>query len=242
MSCLFLKHIRARHASRKLWHKQCRVGRRFDAAARHFARQLAAEVILAEYPTIMLSSRSAVKKPFIFKAKASHSQVAAPQTTTVSTIEPPQPAPANRSQPSPKIVNIVTPGKSRLLSGQSGWRGLAHPGLISRPGFTHADLINAESRLGSTIFGPIPAGHRREFFHDHQGIWIWHENWHDLSMNERELTVRYEVRKSGVYKKISAGNYFKLEGWELENFRRAAHAYLKVIKAYLYKPTPVAHI
>ncbi len=99
---------------------------------------------------------------------------------------------------------------------------------------TKDDLINAESRLGSTIFGPIPAGHRREFFHDQENIWIWFESWHDETGRPHQLTVRYEVRTSGVYKKISAGAYFKLAGDELENFRRATHAYLGLIKKYLY--------
>lgn len=99
---------------------------------------------------------------------------------------------------------------------------------------TRADLINAESRLGSKIFGPIPEGHRREFFHDQQNIWIWHESWLDESRHPRQMTVRYEVRPSGVYKKLSAGRYVKLEGDELENFRRATHAYLRTIKQNLY--------
>lgn len=109
------------------------------------------------------------------------------------------------------------------------------PKPLRRTAFmTRGDLINAESRLGSTIFGPIPAGHRREFFHDQENIWIWFESWRDETDHPRQLTVRYEVRPSGVYKKISAGSYFKLTGDELENFRRATHAYLHIIKKYLY--------
>ncbi len=99
---------------------------------------------------------------------------------------------------------------------------------------TRADLINAESKLGSTIFGPVPAGHRREFFHDQQNIWIWHEGWIDENGHARQLTVRYEVRPSGVYKKLSAGKYIKLESAELENFRKATHVYLHTIKRDLY--------
>lgn len=99
---------------------------------------------------------------------------------------------------------------------------------------TRADLINAESRLGSRIFGPVPAGHRREFFHDRANIWIWHEDWSDRAGHARQLTIRYEVRPSGVFKKLSAGKYFQLEGDELENFRKATHAYLRVIKQHLY--------
>ncbi len=107
------------------------------------------------------------------------------------------------------------------------------------PGASRADLINAESRLGSRIFGPIPYGHRREFFHDRQNIWIWHEDWQDQTQHLHQLTVRYEVRASGVYKKISTGKYFRLEGDELDNFCQATKAYLYLIKKYLYR-TPTA--
>lgn len=99
---------------------------------------------------------------------------------------------------------------------------------------TRADLINAESRLGSKIFGPVPAGHRREFFHDQQNVWIWHEDWSDQAGHARQLTIRYEVRPSGVFKKLAAGKYLQLEGAELENFRRATRAYLRIIKQHLY--------
>lgn len=99
---------------------------------------------------------------------------------------------------------------------------------------TRADLINAESQLGSTIFGPVPAGHRREFFHDRQNVWIWHEDWYDATLRHRQITVRYEVRISGIYKKVAAGEYYKLEGDELSNFRLAARVYLHLIKKYLY--------
>lgn len=99
---------------------------------------------------------------------------------------------------------------------------------------TRADLINAESKLGSTIFGPIPAGHRREFFHAQKNVWIWHEDWYDGQHNPHQMTVRYEVRTSGIYKKVATGKYLKLEGEELDNFRKATHAYLYVIKKNLY--------
>lgn len=223
MPCLSLEHIWRSRANNKSWRTQRRMSRRFNAGLRFSARQLAAEVILASTPTILLQSRQSFKKPFIFKSKNLALQPAPSIVRPTST--PVAGAAIAASQPAPSIVsNIVTPKRARLFDEPTNWHSP-----------THADFINAESRLGSTIFGPIPAGHRREFFHDRQGVWIWHEDWRDATSNERELTVRYEVRKSGVYKKISAGNYFKLEGWELENFRRAAHAYLKVVKTYLYK-------
>ena len=96
-----------------------------------------------------------------------------------------------------------------------------------------AELVNAESALGRTLFGPIPEGHRREFFHHKQNAWIWHESWVEDG-HRRSVTTRYEVRPSGVFKRAGRTGYMKIEGEELKNFRRAAHAYLKIIKEKLY--------
>lgn len=99
---------------------------------------------------------------------------------------------------------------------------------------TYDDLINAESQLGRTLFGPIPMGHRREFFQSKKNVWIWHESYLNQLGHIEELTVRYEVRPAGVYKRAGRGNYMKLEGAELENFRRAARGYLELVKSKLY--------
>lgn len=98
---------------------------------------------------------------------------------------------------------------------------------------TRADLINAESALGRTLFGPIPTGHHREFFHDQKNVWIWYDSWEEKG-EKRQNTIRYEVRKDGVFKKPSGKGYVKITGAELENFRKATHAYLKIIKENLY--------
>lgn len=98
---------------------------------------------------------------------------------------------------------------------------------------TRADLINAESELGRTLFGVIPAGHQREFFKDEGNIWIWHESW-EVFGTPRGITIRYDVRKDGVYKKLPGKSYEKISGAELENFRKATHAYLKIVKETLY--------
>ncbi|MBQ1373335.1 hypothetical protein IIY66_00825 [Candidatus Saccharibacteria bacterium] len=96
------------------------------------------------------------------------------------------------------------------------------------------DLINAESELGRTIFGPIPAGHQREFFALKKNVWIWHENWSDKFGKLQEMTIRYEVYPTGVYKKPNGGKYQRIEGAELNNFRQAAKMYLDLVKTRLY--------
>ena len=98
---------------------------------------------------------------------------------------------------------------------------------------TKADLINAESELGRTLFGPIPAGHQREFFHDQQNVWIWHEAW-QADGHRHSVTTRYEVRPTGVFKRAGRTAYVRVEGDELKNFRHALHAYLKIVKEKLY--------
>jgi len=90
---------------------------------------------------------------------------------------------------------------------------------------TEADLINAESAIGRTIFGPVSAEYPREFFHHQKNVWIWHEN---------GVTTRYEVRRNGVFKKSTDGKYYQIKGSELANFRAAAKTYLTLVKSNLY--------
>lgn len=102
-----------------------------------------------------------------------------------------------------------------------------------RPHLTEADLINAESSLGGTLFGPIPTGHRREFFRFRPNVWIYHEAWTENGRS-LETTITYEVRHGGVFKSPLGGEYVKLKGGELDNFCLATKEYLKLIKAKLY--------
>lgn len=103
-----------------------------------------------------------------------------------------------------------------------------------RSKLSYEDLINAESELGRTLFGPIPEGRRREFFEYKKNIWIWHESWLDTAGLARDVTIRYEVKPEGVFKRVSGGKYEKIEGAELDNFRRAAKSYFELVKSKLY--------
>lgn len=109
---------------------------------------------------------------------------------------------------------------------------LKKPSYSNRLGYD--DLINAESELGRTLFGPIPLGHQREFFKHKNNVWIWHESWTNQIGNMEQLTIRYEVRPNGVFKKLNEGSYKKIEGSELDNFRKAARSYLELVKSKLY--------
>lgn len=123
----------------------------------------------------------------------------------------------------------------KKLLGLNNWAWLAPQRTARYTGRpTYEDLINAESELGRTLFGPIPMGHQREFFESKKNVWIWHEGWIDELGAEQQMTIRYEVRPNGVYKKPLGGSYEKIEGAELDNFRRAARAYLDLVKTKLY--------
>ena len=98
---------------------------------------------------------------------------------------------------------------------------------------TEADLINAESKLGATLFGPIPDGHRREFFRYRHNIWVYHESW-TKNGKKLESTITYSVRENGVYKCPLGGEYVKITGSELSNFKKATIEYLKLVKNKLY--------
>ena len=99
---------------------------------------------------------------------------------------------------------------------------------------TYDELINAESELGRTIFGPIPAGHQREFFMTRSNVWIWHERYQDKFGAIQEMTIRYEIRPTGVFKRAGNQDYRKIEGDKLLNFRKAARSYLELVKSKLY--------
>lgn len=112
-------------------------------------------------------------------------------------------------------------------------RALVSPSTY-RNKVSYDDLINAESEIGRTIFGPIPFGHQREFFESKKNVWIWHESWRNKVGGIEGMTIRYEVRPNGVYKKVNSRDYTKLQGEELDNFRTAAKTYLNLVKEGLY--------
>ena len=100
--------------------------------------------------------------------------------------------------------------------------------------WTYDDLLNAESAVGRTLFGPVPVGHQREFFALRRNTWMWYENWFDERGEVQEISLRYEVHPDGVYKKPLGGVYAKISGAELDNFVTAARMYHERVKQELY--------
>ena len=86
-------------------------------------------------------------------------------------------------------------------------------------------LLHYEARLGGELFGPIPAGHRREFFCLDEHTWVWHEEWIDAQGKRQVMTTRYDVRPQGILKSQGAYAYQKLSPEETETLYQATQLY-----------------
>jgi hypothetical protein len=108
-----------------------------------------------------------------------------------------------------------------------------------RPRFTHRDLIRMESRIGGQLFGPVPKGHRREFFCLDSDTWVWYEEWIDPATRKRvSTTTRYEVHDNGVLKVQEGQPYKFVEGQELTNLVWAMHLYYEEVARNIYGYDP----
>jgi hypothetical protein len=106
------------------------------------------------------------------------------------------------------------------------------------PKLTERDLLRQESKIGSGLFGPVPKGHRREFFCLDESTWIWHEEWKDEKGVERQSTVRYEVHPNGILKVMDGPRYQFIEGEELDNLVAATRLYYEQVARQIYNRDP----
>lgn len=97
----------------------------------------------------------------------------------------------------------------------------------------YRNLIRHEARIGSTVFGEIPKGHRREFFCLDEHTWIWHEEWRDENGQEQIRTTRYDVRPDGILKSQN-GHYQKVQENEEKRLKQAAYVYLQRVNHEMY--------
>lgn len=100
------------------------------------------------------------------------------------------------------------------------------------------DLIRMESKIGAQVFGPIPAGHRREFFYLDNHTWVWYEEWPDERGRRQELTTRYEIHPNGVLKVQDGQPYSVVEGEELRNLALATRLYHERTSREIYQHDP----
>lgn len=129
-----------------------------------------------------------------------------------------------------KITTLIVGDDTQIVSGRS--RGQKAPALTER------DLLRQESKIGATLFGAVPKGHKREFFCLDESTWIWHEEWKDAKGVERQATVRYEVHANGILKISDGPRYQFIEGDELANFARAIQLYYEQTAVRVYGRDP----
>lgn len=97
----------------------------------------------------------------------------------------------------------------------------------------YRNLIRHEAKIGGQVFGPVPAGRKREFFCLDEHTWVWHEEWKDENGQTQIKTTRYDVRPSGVIKSQN-GHYQSLSDTEAQRLRQAAIAYVERVNEQLY--------
>ena len=85
--------------------------------------------------------------------------------------------------------------------------------------------MRENATMGGQLFGPIPAGHRREFFCLDENTWVWHEEWTDAKGKQHAVTTRYDIRPNGILKSQGNNSYQKVYGQELRNLYQAARLY-----------------
>ena len=106
-------------------------------------------------------------------------------------------------------------------------------------GLTERQLIELESEIGRTVFGPVPHGHRREFFCLDEHTWVWFEEWKDEQTGKkRSLTTRYEVHEQGILKAQDGKSYKFIEGDELKNLDLATKLYYEQVMRGIYRRDP----
>jgi hypothetical protein len=127
----------------------------------------------------------------------------------------------------------------QLLTGTDYQSVLKVPKTRPLKSLSKRELIQLESDIGSQLFGPIPAGNRREFFCLDKITWIWYEEWQDVETGKQKATTtRYEIHDNGILKAQEGAQYSYLEGEELKNITLAIQMYYEQVARDIYKRDP----
>ena len=98
----------------------------------------------------------------------------------------------------------------------------------------YRNLIRREAEIGGTLFGPVPAGGRREFFCLDKTTWVWHEEWVDANGQKQIRNTRYDMRPSGVLKAQNGQGYHQVSLEEARHLQTAIREYGRRVNAELY--------
>ncbi len=95
-------------------------------------------------------------------------------------------------------------------------------------------LIRREAKIGGELFGPVPAGSRREFFCLDERTWIWHEEWVDAHGQRKARTTRYDVRPDSILKAQGGQSYQRVSPKEALRLRQAVKLYNERVQSEIY--------
>lgn len=98
----------------------------------------------------------------------------------------------------------------------------------------YRNLMRHEAKLGGELFGPVPKGHRREFFCFDRHTWVWHEEWIDASGRTQTKTTRYDVRPGAILKAQDGQPYQMASPEEIRNLHKASKLYKTEVVDKLY--------
>lgn len=115
---------------------------------------------------------------------------------------------------------------------------LKMPKSLTTKKVTERELIQRESEIGRELFGPVPAGHRREFFCLDEKTCVWYEEYKDEQGKQVTHTTRYEIQDDKILKAQDGARYSYLEGAELKNLLAAIHIYYERVMKSVYRRDP----
>lgn len=93
----------------------------------------------------------------------------------------------------------------------------------------YRNILRDAAKMGGEVFGPIPAGRRREFFCLDEHTWVWHEEWNDERGAHQVRTTRYDVRPHGIFKAQDGQPYRPVSIEEANRLCNAAREYQRRI-------------
>jgi hypothetical protein len=96
----------------------------------------------------------------------------------------------------------------------------------------YRNLIRHEAKIGGQLFGPVPAGGKREFFCLDKYTWVWHEEWVEDGQ-PKVRNIRYDFRPEGVLKSQN-GHFQPITREEARHLHDAIKLYGEKIDQELY--------
>ena len=111
--------------------------------------------------------------------------------------------------------------------------GIKISNSLTRQANAYRQKIRNESRVGGSVFGPVPEVRRREFICLDEKTWLWHEEWRDDQGKLHAVTTKYDIRPNGIIK-TQNGIDRTVTADEALNLLQAARNYKKMVHEQLY--------